>query len=324
MSWRLADVVVFGEIINTRPNTVRGFLKLRDQEITVHLRLTGNCGAGLTGRHFRFMPREGSLPVPYYFDFDNFNCQQIGPVGTITLDQLQTPSGHGDSESPDICDDSLGATGKPHLYLEWFSQNGRVVLDLMDVHIEFTGKGDDYPSQAPDETTTLEDTEVKEDISVGNNTDEEDPYGLFPGDMDELIQLENTFEQSLFPDVPPSWHEMDKVFSDDLAVPICTLFDPPMKLYPDDQLNDKQVQQALQMLLARLAVHGICLDMCEHYTPRQAYCLLTKQILKEENVYPDLPNTRCVQHFMTAEECELCQAEFEAQMDDPLSDEDED
>jgi hypothetical protein len=96
-----------------------------------------------------------------------------------------------------------------------------------------------------------------------------------------------------------------------------------MKLYPDDQLNDKQVQQALQMLLARLAVHGICLDMCEHYTPRQAYCLLTKLILKEENVYPDLPNARYVQHFMTAEDCEQCQAEFEAQMDDPLS-EDED
>jgi len=323
MSWRLEDVVVFGEIINTRPNTVRGILKLRDRDITVHLHLTGNCGAGLAGRHFRFMPGEGSLPVSYHFDFDNFDCQQIGPVGTIALDQLQTPSGYGDSESPEICNDSLGATGKQHLYLEWFSQNGRVLLDLIDAHIEFVTEGDDRPPQALDETPTIEDTEVEEDIVVGNSSNEEDPYGLFPGDMDELIQLENAFEQSLFPDVPPSWHEMDKVFSDDLAVPICTLFDPPMKLYPDDQLNDKQVQQALQMLLARLAVHGICLDMCEHYTPRQAYCLLTKQILKEENVYPDLPNARYVQHFMTAEDCEQCQAEFEAQMDDPLS-EDED
>ena len=89
------------------------------------------------------------------------------------------------------------------------------------------------------------------------------------------------------------------------------------------QFPDKQVQQALQMLLARLAVHGICLHMCEHYTPRQAYCLLTEQILKEENVYPDLPNTRCVQHFMTAEDCELCQAEFEAQTDGPLSEDEE-
>jgi len=323
MSWRLADVVVFGEIINTRPNTVRGFLKLRDQEITVHLHLTGNCGSGLKGRHFRFMPREGSLPVSYHFDFDNFDCQQIGPAGIITLDQLQTPSGHGDSETPDICADPLGAARKQHLYLEWFSQNGRVVLDLIDAHIEFAAEGDEDPPQAIDDTTTLGDTEVEEDIILGSNPDGEDPYGLFPGDMDELIQLENTFEQSLFPDVPPSWHEMDKVISDDLTVPICTLFDPPLKLYPENRLDDKQVQQALQMLLARLAVHGICLDMCEHYTPRQAYCLLTEQILKEENVYPDLPNTRCVQHFMTAEDCELCQAEFEAQTDGPLSEDEE-
>jgi len=75
MPWNLAEVVVHGEITNTQPNAVSGALKLqlRDQNKTVYLHLTGNCGSGLAGQHIRFAPRASSLPESYHFDFDNFD-----------------------------------------------------------------------------------------------------------------------------------------------------------------------------------------------------------------------------------------------------------
>ena len=56
--------------------------------------------------------------------------------------------------------------------------------------------------------------------------------------------------------------------------------------------------------------------MCEHYTPREAYRLLTEQILREETVYPDIPSTGFVYHYMTCEYCPKCDAEMEEQYRD--------
>jgi hypothetical protein len=315
MPWNLGEVVVCGEIINTRTNAVTGALKLqlRNQNKTVYLDLTGNCGSGLAGQYIRFASRASSLPKSYHFDFDNFDLQQIGPTGTMTWGS----AGNGTEMQE--------TKGKQRLYLEWYSQNGRVILDLIDPDIEFVSEEeeeDDTPQAATDTDDSAEEFEEDDYSSSGSGSnafEEDDPYELFTTDVDELIQHEADFSESLFSDEPASWQEMDRIVSGDMDVPLCTLFDPPLKLYPADKLDDEQIKQALQMLLARLAVHGVCLDICEHFTPRRAFCLLTERILVEEDVYPDLPNTRCVQHFMTAEDCEQCLADIEAEMEEPPS-----
>ena len=94
-------------------------------------------------------------------------------------------------------------------------------------------------------------------------------------------------------------------------MPICTLFDPPLKLAPADRLDDEQVQIALNVLLGRLALHGIALDMCEHATPRTAYRFLVEDILSHEAAHPNLPATGFVRHYSMSDDCEECQADFD-------------
>ena len=69
--------------------------------------------------------------------------------------------------------------------------------------------------------------------------------------------------------------------------------------------------EALKTLLAQLALFGISLDICEHFTPRDAYRLLLEEICPGETAYPELRNTQWVQHFMTSEFCPACEAEFD-------------
>src|SRR5688572_23286580 len=109
MTLRLDGLVVRGEIDNTRPYNVCGWLKLRGHQAPLTLNLTGDCGPSLKGLRVRFehpIPpddrEEGPGP-----DLADLAWQQIGPTGSMGLE----PSG-------------IGKPGR--LRLEWFSQNGRV------------------------------------------------------------------------------------------------------------------------------------------------------------------------------------------------------
>ncbi len=321
MVWNLSDVVVFGEIINTRANSVHGYLAFRDRDQPVLVQLTGNCGPELAGRHLRFEVRPGSQPAQYQFDFGRFAMQQVGPTGKMTIEHVaQTDPG---ADAP-----------PPRLYLEWFSQNGRVIIDLVDPILEFI-EGDlpgrredldniDDPALRSDELEPWEQDLVSDESDLPDflrdddeSPDDEDPYGLFPDELQSHLdrsaaEMDAAIGLTLDDESLRIWEKWDEMFSGEKDEPLCTLFDPPLKLYPADRLNDDQIAQALDLLLARLALHGVALDMCEHYTPRDAYRLLTEQILREETVYPDLPSTGFVYHYMTSEFCEACEAEMDA------------
>jgi hypothetical protein len=81
---------------------------------------------------------------------------------------------------------------------------------------------------------------------------------------------------------------------------------------PDpDTLNENQAQVALRTLLTKMALYGIAFDMCAHYTALDAYRLLITEILKEERFYPQLQQTRWVQHLSSFDYCPDCSEEFE-------------
>jgi len=147
MALRLDQVVLSGEIINTRHYSTHGWLEFRGRETPVRLELTGNCGAGLAGCHFQFKvrtelqdmlrgkndrsPREAA-------DIEWLADQQVGPTGDMFIRQVRWFDRPPD-EAYLRC--KLGEpppeTMKTSLYLEWYSQNGRVVLKLVDPEIEF-------------------------------------------------------------------------------------------------------------------------------------------------------------------------------------------
>ena len=86
------------------------------------------------------------------------------------------------------------------------------------------------------------------------------------------------------------------------------LGDMPPVLHPDD-MDDESLEARFKGVLARLALAGIALDVCEHYTPREAYRLLVDKILPEERSFRELIGTGWVQHFSTSDYCGRCEEE---------------
>jgi len=349
MAFRIGDEVVCGEIINTSNYSTHGWLELRGRDQPVTLQLTGNCSEDLAGRHIRFEARQqpaapvdadpsdpesddgppGDDDVPKFTSADRTGLawQQVGPTGTMTaarkvnvadcsVEELRRRRELG--EPPP-------ARPKRCLYLEWFSQNGRVVIELVDPEIEFVEEDaidDAGDEQADNDTAEIQDETPPFDSSDNpfddEDEDEEDnPFQLIPDELQQQLdadawatdrEIEYGGEK---PDVIREMELMDDLIEQGEGDPVGMLFDGPVKLPRPEQLNDEQVEESLKSLLAQLALYGIALHVCEHFTPRDTYRLLLEEICTEEHAYGQLRGTGWVQHFMTSEFCQKCDEEFD-------------
>ena len=358
MAWRLENSVVRGELFNLRPNSVHGWLELRGAPSLVHLGLTGNMEGELAGKRVQFETEladeegeetgdsEGVLEGPAGNpDFEAIEIQQVGPTGLIQLTRMPPVQGTGQEDV--------------RLTLQWFSQNGEMRIDLVNPRLEFVVEDDDEKKAAmeddedDEESVFLKDSE-DEFPEFPDDADEDDPYGLFPPQLEEQLEgetkspeiaaidegalgdgaaepvmgLDDPLAEYPFEDRPKrSWDEVipgideqtrrlyeswDEIFEGKKDVPLCTIFDPPLSIYPVDKLSDAEVESAFKVILRRLAMHSVALDMCEHFSPRDAYRLLVEEILPKFPVYPGLPLTGYVQHYSTWEYCRKCDEEFEA------------
>ena len=169
-----------------------------------------------------------------------------------------------------------------------------------------------------------EEADDADDADVPWNDDDDepdDPYGLFPENLEEQLE----------PPLPPPWEKagdedaseviremelMDDLIENSPGEPVGEIFDRPMRLPLPDDVDDAQAELALKSLLAEMALYGIALDICQHYTPRDAYRLLVEEICREQRAYPELRQTQWVQQFMTSEFCEACDAEFDREWDE--------
>jgi len=322
MTLRLSDYVVAGEIINRRRNATHGWLALRGQDHPLLVQLTGDPSPDLVGKRFRFeIPddRPSANPPAAPLDFDTIASQQIGPTGEMSVVQTD---------------------GHTRISLEWFSQNGRVLVEVIDPEFEWV-EDDEEDAQREKEAKATEEQALGEDsedsetpLNLGleglPSDDEDDPYGLFPpeldqelaGEVDADLPSEATAEPRDWSDVIPGidpetkqmYEEWDEVTYGTKDVPLSEIFDPPIKLYTAEQLewlDEPTVSAALKELLKRLALLGVALNICEHYTPQQTYRYLTQEILPEYGVHPRLPQIGWVQHYDTSEDCTECQARFD-------------
>lgn len=131
MAWRIADLVVGGELDNTVKGRVTGWLRLVGRDEPVRLELLGNCRADLAGWRFRIIRLE---PIPAWAEpvpLDGFSMQQIGEAGDILANQLLR---HYDCPVDELlarirAGEPPPMELRPALYLEWYSgANGRVVI----------------------------------------------------------------------------------------------------------------------------------------------------------------------------------------------------
>ncbi len=360
MALRLAEYVLAGELFNTKQNSVHGYLWLRDCDRPIMFQLTGNCLSDLAGHHLRFEARpssqteEASL-TEEEIDERHIAWMQIGVPGEMTATKQVRAFDCSMDEflRRSQLDEQPPTEWKRMLYLEWYSQNGRVVVELVDPMMEldpdengptalsfFTseqsdrdeiGLDDDLDFQFPNEVPWPDEEvhererahEFDDDDSADGGTiafeempDEvdDDPYGLFPKDLEaslETSSFDQPWSDSPDPETLAIWERLDALEDHSNDVPLCTLFDPPLKVPSSESLDDEQVAQALNSILMQLALHNIALHMCEHFTPRTAYELLVNDILRNEETHPDLPRWDMTQNFDTSSYCPECDAEFE-------------
>lgn len=141
MAWRLGNYVVEGTLDNRQRLSTRGEILLRDREQPIELDLTGNMNSDLAGKLLYFRARA--------FEFGGFEAlsaaelpfepRQFGATGTITAHHLvRVFPGSIDAflrrcelgEPPPI-------SWKRCLAIEWFSANGRVLIQLADPEMWF-------------------------------------------------------------------------------------------------------------------------------------------------------------------------------------------
>ena len=339
MAWRLDDSIIAGGVINnTETNSIRGHIYFKSNKFPLILNLTGNCANQLAGRHIQFKVREQEGSKEADFDRSKLADQQIGPPGTMNIDYVRWfPGSVEQAYLRSKLGDKPPMYWKPRLYFEWYSQNGRVVLELVDPIIKFTDgqepgevELEDPPFPDPNNPPKCEPPEITEvsidddgnmvsrDVSDAFEDNESDPYNLFSDDIDKIVKDETKpeFDFEHNEETRQMFEQMDIVVYGTKDEPVCTLFDPPIKIPKEENMSDEEINIKLHELLMRLAMLSIALDMCKHYTPRKAYKLLTETLLKDANVYPGLGETGFVQHYMTHEFCEECDREVEEEYKD--------
>lgn len=389
MALCLDELVVCGELFNTRWYSVHGWLQLKGHESPLMLQLTGNCAPELAGWHIRFESREAAadegspaneeLDEAQRRDYKRLKIawQQIGPTGPMTAIGLSPAGDRGpveDAGSSETSQDSARAASTPRLHLEWHSQNGHVTLDLIDPLVEFvdfteikwgvrnrrapaeSGDVSDDPLDPSSPAADLDELGLEGDSLIGDglefddelnedsdlfleepddgdddsedwrsdedDEDDDDPYGLFPDDLEDRLDPEPApapWEPDADEDTAEAIREMelmDDLIENSPGEPVGEIFDRPVRLPLPDDIDDGQAELALKSLLAEMALFGIALDICEHFTPRDAYRLLVEEICKEERAYPELRQTQWVQQFMTSEFCPTCEAEFDREYED--------
>ena len=123
MAWRPTQNLIEGELDNTVPGKVTGWMRFTGMKDKVTFDLEGNFHRDIRGAkiHFRGDAYEGPADVDNGDYLDGFALHQTGKVGDITAGL--PPRDYGNSP-----------------YIEWYGdENGRVVLELEPVQVEVIG-----------------------------------------------------------------------------------------------------------------------------------------------------------------------------------------
>jgi len=141
MPLRIADYVLAGDLRNTRRNCVHGWIEFAP-DYGVRIELTGNFSGQLAGKHIRFsMPHRAAdkacEPGSFPEYIEELADRQIGVVQTMELRKATVPAlPIDDFLRLSEADRTLNMVEKDCLYLEWSSQDGAVISELIEPVLE--------------------------------------------------------------------------------------------------------------------------------------------------------------------------------------------
>lgn len=320
MTLRLDALVTRGELDCSGYYSVTGWLELDTSERVLHLQLTGRADADLHGWRIRFAARKpaASPSAPSPIDFDALHWQQVGPTGQVRYER----------------------DGERRLVLEWSGQDGPTSVVLINPQVEFLEHAEEKhvpvsdPIRLPEDELSLPpegEQRGPEPDSPGwdeaNGVRADDPYGLFPEDLERQLSEESADEVPADePEPAPDEEGPSRVIQEAELIDaliergpgeiIGTLFETPLRLPRPDDLDDEGAEKALKTVLAQMALWGIQLHLCAHFTPRDAYRLVVEHICRQGRSYPELRRTQWVQSFTTAEYCRACEADLEREFEE--------
>ncbi len=123
MAWRPNRYLLEGELDNTQPGMVTGWMRFAGLDRKVGFELEGNFHRDIRGAKIRFRGDGSADDAEAESFMDGFALKQTGKVGDITTGV--PPSDY--------------LVGAP--YVEWYGdENGRVVLELDPEQVEVVGK----------------------------------------------------------------------------------------------------------------------------------------------------------------------------------------
>jgi hypothetical protein len=359
MALRLGEYVVYGELYNKSNYCTHGIIVLRGEEpgeeTVVRLDLTGNCDKDLRGKGFRFRPREEDADGPAFpaERFPRFQIGQFGPTATMTAQGWvkDLPCSVEEYLRRKDLGEEPPIEWKRHLYLEWYSQNGRVVVEMVDPVVEEcvresrSGSGPDDEDEGdwvplPNLALPpfLEESEPGAGLEITSITRDGDDYTVdswtpteadmpdedeepatplqqhFAAESDAIDRALHGGDDEPESDTTRELERMDECMDHGVRQPLFLLLNGTSDLKPDGQLDDIQAEAALKGLLVQMAMVGVALDVCEHFTPRDCYRLLRDKVLLQPNAYPGLVGTGWGQHVMTCEHCSKCEAEWKTDL----------
>lgn len=143
---QIGQYILRGELRNTQANSVYGWLEFAPDR-GVHIELTGNLTGQLQSKHIKFsvpakLPSSDSpklasdslLPEV----LQQLAERQIGVIGDVSLEAIHLPT------LPEEGTPKTDSTSAPEstaeqtcLHIEWYSQNGRVLAEIIDPELEY-------------------------------------------------------------------------------------------------------------------------------------------------------------------------------------------
>lgn len=210
MALRINEYVTAGELRNTTRNSIRGWIEFAP-DYGVWIELTGNFKGQFEGKHFKFRVNKAENELLAIDDLpecvNGMADRQIGVIGDVLLREVRVPTVPMEEflsryklGEPAPCDI------KESLYLEWFSQNGRVVAEITSPEIEFiTEDPNDRQTPVADplydpnigdagelSITSVEinddGTAITEEIRFDRDELVEDEFQLFDKDLEQKVR----------------------------------------------------------------------------------------------------------------------------------------
>jgi len=319
--------VIGGELFHTSANSTHGWISIRGWEQPIRFELLGAPSAELHGKHLRFQasgeifggcePKEGSdLQI---------DERQIGVTGQMTIDdQVRVFTGSVENFAhrsklgePPPC------FWKRRLYLEWFGNSGRVVIELVDPSVIFVerieGEEIELPVEPlpeppfdpnhPPESRPPTEAEIQSTENEGESaaeTPEDASFDLIDPELAAEISA-SLPELELSKDMDQ--HELlDDLIERGSGIELGEIIGAT----PDwDTLSEQQAETRLKAIVAGMALYRVAYHVCEHCSMRDAYRILIERLAKESTIFPELGQTDWVTHFSTSDFCKECENEFD-------------